>query len=291
MQTVSILVTGATGTLGRLVVARLRAIDRPVRALSRSDRTSEDGTEWIAGDLETGRGIDAAVEGVETIIHCAGNPTGDAETTQTLVRAAARAGAPHIVFISVVGADDVPLAGRVDRAMFGYFGSKRGAEQVVTASGLPWTTVRATQFHELLFTVAEQMSKLPIVPVAAGFRFQPVAAEEVAMRLVELALGPPSGLVPDVAGPRLYGMRELIRAYLRASGKHRLILPIPLPGRAARAFRAGVNLAPERAVGRRTWEEFLVARLGREDRSVRSVSQKPPRGRPGVAAGRSKSSS
>jgi uncharacterized protein YbjT (DUF2867 family) len=85
-----------------------------------------------------------------------------------------------------------------------------------------------------------------------------VDAREVADRLVELSLGGPSGLVDDLAGPRVYGMDELIRGYLKASGRHRLIMPVRLPGRAARAIRAGANLAPERAVGHRTWEDFLA---------------------------------
>ena len=84
---------------------------------------------------------------------------------------------------------------------------------------------------------------------------------EVADRLVELALGTPAGLVPDIAGPRVYGMAELLRGYLRARGRHRPIVPVPLPGKAARAFRAGANLAPDRDVGRRTWEDFLAARV------------------------------
>jgi uncharacterized protein YbjT (DUF2867 family) len=105
------------------------------------------------------------------------------------------------------------------------------------------------------------MARLPVIPVPAGVRFQPVDADEVAARLVQLALGTPAGLVPDVAGPRVYEMAELLRGYLRARRKHRLIVPVRLPGTAARAFRAGANLAPDRAVGRRTWEEFLADRV------------------------------
>jgi uncharacterized protein YbjT (DUF2867 family) len=176
------------------------------------------------------------------------------------VRAASQAGVRHLVYISVVGADRVPLASRIDRTMFGYFGSKLAAERIVADSGLPWTTLRATQFHDLVLMVAQQMARLPVVPVPSGFRFQPVDAGEVADRLVELALGAPAGLVPDIAGPRVYGMAELLRTYLRSRGKHRMIVPVRLPGKAARAFRAGANLAPDRAVGRRTWEDFLAER-------------------------------
>jgi uncharacterized protein YbjT (DUF2867 family) len=146
--------------------------------------------------------------------------------------------------------------------MFGYFASKLAAERAVAGSGLPWTTLRATQFHTLSLLTARQLARLPAIPVAAGFRFQPVDPGEVADRLVELALGDPAGLVPDLAGPRIYGMGELVRGYLRARGLRRPIVPLPVPGRAARALRAGANLAPDRAVGRRTWEEFLADELG-----------------------------
>ena len=105
--------------------------------------------------------------------------------------------------------------------MFGYFASKLAAERVVAESGLPWTTLRATQVHELMLTTVQKMSRLPVVPVPSGVRFQPVAADEVAARLVELALGTPAGLVPDLAGPKTFPMEELLRSYLRARRKHR----------------------------------------------------------------------
>jgi uncharacterized protein YbjT (DUF2867 family) len=162
------------------------------------------------------------------------------------------------VYISVVGTDRVPTASRVDRAMFGYFESKRETERVVADSSLPWTTPRATQFHDLMLTVAQQMAKLPIVLLPAGFRVQPVDADEVASRLVELTLGEPAGLVSDMGGPRVYGAAELLHGYLKASNRRRPIMPVRLLGEGARAFRAGANLAPEQAVGYRIWEEFLA---------------------------------
>jgi uncharacterized protein YbjT (DUF2867 family) len=265
MQTSPILVTGGTGTLGPHVVARLRDAACHVRVLSRRHHEGTDGIEFVTGDLATGEGIEAAVEGAGTIVHCAGSSKGDEDKARNLVRAASRAGVSHLVYISVVGADRIPLASGIDRAMFGYFGSKLAAERAIADSGLPWTTLRATQFHDLLLMVARQMAKLPVIPVPVGFRFQPVDAGEVAARLVELALGTPAGLVPDMGGPRVYGMAALLRGYLRASRKQRLIVSIPLPGKAARAFRAGANLAPDRAVGQRSWEDFLAARTGSQE--------------------------
>jgi uncharacterized protein YbjT (DUF2867 family) len=258
-----ILVTGGTGTLGRLVVSRLRDAGYDLRVLSR--RRPEDGEgngdEHVTGDLATGEGIEAAVEGAEVVVHLAGSSRGDEAKARHLVEAASRAGTRHLVYISVVGADRIPVIGGIDRAMFGYFESKLAAERLVADSGLPWTTLRATQFHDLMLMAARGMARLPVIPVPAGFRFQPVDAAEVADRLVEVALGAPAGLVPDMAGPRIYRMGELVREYLRARGKHRPIVPVPVPGRAARAIRDGANLSPDRAVGHRTWEDFLAARL------------------------------
>ena len=260
-MTSPILVTGGTGTLGQLIVRRLLDAGYGVRVLSRRHREAADGIEFVTGDLATGEGIEPAVDGAGTIVHCAGSLRGDEDKARNLVRAASRAGAAHLVYISVVGADRIPIGSRVDRAMFGYFGTKLAAERIVADSGLPFTTLRATQFHDLILTVAQQMAKLPVVPVPAGFRVQPVDAGEVASRLVELTLGEPASRVPDMGGPRVYGAAHLLRGYLQASHRRRLIVPVWLPGKAARVFRAGANLAPEQAVGHRTWEEFLADRV------------------------------
>jgi uncharacterized protein YbjT (DUF2867 family) len=260
-MTSRILVTGGTGTLGQHLVPLLREAGHEVRVLSRRAHEAADGIEYVTGDLLEDEGIQAAVNGAGTIVHCAGGSKGDDEATRNLARAASRAGAQHLVYISVIGVDRIPLVSGIDRTMFGYFGSKLAAERVVADSGVPWTTLRAAQFHDLLLKVVRQMAKLPLIPVPAGFRFQPVDAPEVAARLVELALGTPAGLVPDMAGPRVYKADELLRGYLQARRTHRLIVPVRLPGNAARAFRAGANLAPDRAVGHRTWEDFLAERV------------------------------
>ena len=196
-----ILVTGGTGTLGRLVVAAAGpGARRPV--LSRHGHEGGEGIEFVTGDLAKGDGIEAAAEGAEIIVHCAGSSKGDDDKARHLVRAASHAGARHLVYISVVGADRVPMAGSIDRAMFGYFGAKFRAEQIVADSGLPWTTLRATQFHQLTLKTVTQMAKLPVIPVPSGFRFQPVDADEVGAPR-RARPGTPAGLVPDVGGPRV----------------------------------------------------------------------------------------
>jgi uncharacterized protein YbjT (DUF2867 family) len=246
-----ILVTGGTGTLGQQVASRLRQAGRDVRVLSRRSRASQDGLVFVTGDLATGEGLPAAVDGVGTIVHCASNRKGDAEATRNLVRAAARGKPPHLVYISIVGVDRFPR---------GYFKTKLEAEGVITDSGLPWTTLRATQFYELIARGAARLANLPVIPVPAGFVVQPVDSGEVAARLAELALYEPRGRVPDVAGPQILSFADLIRVYLRATGRRpRPVVPVWTPG--IGPIRAGA-LYPrpeaEATLGHRTWSDFLA---------------------------------
>ncbi|MBD0738873.1 SDR family oxidoreductase [Streptomyces sp. CBMA29] len=251
-MTASILVTGGTGTLGRHVIPLLLEAGHKPRVLSRTAHASGDGVEYVTGDLLTGEGIDAAVDGIETVLHLAGDAKGDDKSTRALLTAASAAGVRHIVYISVVAADKVPL---------GYFKVKLAAERMVAESGLPWTTLRAAQFHEFAFTVIGKMAKLPVLPIPGVMRLQPVDSREVAARMVELTLGEPAGQVPDMVGPTVYTLTEAARGYLQAVGKRRPIMPVPMPGKAGRVYRDGENLTTEGAtVGERTWEAFLAER-------------------------------
>ena len=254
-MTSPILVTGGTGTLGRQVVSRLQEAGREVRVLSRRSR-GQHGLLFATGDLATGEGLAAAVREVGTIVHCASNRKGDAEATRNLVRAAAqekssRTASPHLVYISIVGIDRFPR---------GYYKTKLEAEGMIADSGLPWTTLRATQFYELIRNGAFRLAKLPVIPVPAGFVVQPVDSGEVAARLAELVLGEPRGRVPDMAGPQVLSFAAVIRMYLQATGRRpRPVVPIWTPG--IGPIRAGA-LCPrpgtEVTLGRRSWLDFLA---------------------------------
>ena len=245
-----ILVTGGTGLLGRQVVDGLRAAGGSARVLSRSVRP---GT--IRGDMLTGEGLERAVDGVGTIVHCASSPLRktrqtDVGGTEHLLRAAARAGVLHIVYISIVGVDRAPY--------YPYYRVKLETERVVERSLVPWTILRATQFHDFVLRILQLLERLPIMLVPKGFLLQPVDTGEVADHLVELALSEPTGRVPDVGGPEVRTVAELADAYLRIAGRQRRILEIPLPGKTARAFREGAQVClDECTYGKTRWEDFL----------------------------------
>ncbi|MGW3497267.1 SDR family oxidoreductase [Streptomyces sp. NPDC001020] len=242
----TILVTGGTGTLGRLVAGRLRADGHEVRVLSRH-------TQPYAVDLiQGGNGLDAAVAGVDTVVHCASTPRGgDEKAASHLIAAARRAGVPHLVYISIVGVDVVPL---------GYYKTKHAVEKLIEESGLGWTILRTTQFHDLLAQIFAAMAKLPVLPLPAGVDDQPIDGGEVATRLAELAVGRPAGRVEDMGGPEVRTLPDLARAWLRATGRRQPVVTLPFPGRVVRGLRAGGHLTPANAMGKGTFEEYMVAR-------------------------------
>ncbi|WP_285114065.1 NAD(P)H-binding protein [Leifsonia sp. fls2-241-R2A-40a] len=244
----TIVVTGGTGRIGRSVVPRLVAAGHDVRVLSRHPlpASGDARVRQVVGDTVKGVGLDAAFADAGTVLHLAGGARGDDRAADTVAEAARRAGTAHLILISVVGAGRMPI---------GYFRAKATAERAVEASGVPWSILAVSQLHEFVLPLVRGLSRLPLTPAPGGLRFEPVHREEVAERLASLALSEPAGRVPDLAGPEVLDLVELVRRY---SGRRRPTLPVRLPGAVGRAYRAGDNLADASAQrGVRTWDEFL----------------------------------
>ncbi|HEX6446713.1 MAG TPA: NAD(P)H-binding protein [Streptosporangiales bacterium] len=243
-----VLVTGGTGALGRVVVERLLAGGHDVTVASRRARAADavGPPGWTTVDWRTGAGLDTALAGVDTVVHCAHSYRG-IDLEQRLVDAARRAGEPHVVYVSIVGVERIP---------FFYYRAKLAAERLLAASGLPWSVLRATQFHDLVREMLALALRAPVLPVL-DVCVQPVDVTDVAARLAELATGEPAGYAGELGGPEVRRMRELARTYLRSTGHSRPLVPVRLPGRTFRAFRAGANLTPDRALGTVTFENYL----------------------------------
>jgi uncharacterized protein YbjT (DUF2867 family) len=249
----SILVTGGAGHLGRLVVQHLSAAGYRVRGMSRRSSPGADwpGAEWKQADLKTGTGIPRAVQGMEVIVHLAGKGTWqvDFEGTRRLLEAAREALVSHVVFISVVGIEQVPWAGGK---------AKLASEDLLEHSGIPWSFLRATQFHYGIDSILHFLTRLPLVALLpTDFPLQPVDEDDVARRLCEIVQAGPSGRVPDMGGPQVYTSGELARVWLRQRDMRRAVIPLWLPGKTARALRHGGNTCPEQATGTVSWESWL----------------------------------
>ena len=234
--------------MGRHVVERARAAGHDVVVLARSQGV----------DVASGQGLEQALEGVNAVIDVLSISTLSTEestrffetTTRALLAAAERAGVSHHVALSIVG---------IDGATEGYYVGKLAQEALVEKGPVPWTILRATQFHEFA-TQLYGRAKIGPFHVAPRMRTQPVAALEVAEALVELAAQPPAGRVPDLAGPREESMVDMVRAYARARGNRLWIPAISLPGAAGRAQRDGSLLpGPGARLGRQTFAEWVSA--------------------------------
>lgn len=250
----NILITGGTGLLGRYVLPLVQPEADSVRVLSRHAATVPAGVEHVARDLRSVDGLPDALTGIDTVLHLAGGASGDDHTTQNLVSAAEQQGVSHLVQISVVGADVMPI---------GYFAMKDRAEQIVAGSSVPHTIVRVAQVSDLLLRAVRAMVKFPVVPVPGGLRAQPVDVQDVAVRLAALTLAAPAGRVPDLVGPEVLELGELLRSYAEAAGKRRIFLPIRLPGKVGVAYREGRNLTRAGATtAERSWADFLQSSTG-----------------------------
>ena len=208
-----------------------------VNVLSRRGGTPDPRATGFTGNMVTGSGLPAALDGVGTVIDVANVLTMNRDkavrlftgSTGTIGRLAASAGATHHIVLSIVGCDKVAL---------GYYQGKVAQEEAALAGPVPATVVRATQFHEF---AGQNLRRLRIGPLALvpAMRSQPVAASEVGIVIADIAGAPPAGRAPDLGGPRVEWMPDLARAAAARLGPRSRVVSLRLPGAVGRGFRDG----------------------------------------------------
>ena len=235
-----IAVAGGTGLIGRMVVEEIQARGHEPVVISRSRGV----------DLVAGTGLAEALKGVDAVIDVSNKNTMNREQATafftTVTRNLLRATGAHVVGLSIVG---------VDRVKVGYYQGKLAAEQLLLAEPGRATVLRATQFHEF----AEQSLGRafgPFLPVPK-MRSQPVAAREVAAELVRVAEGPARGMAPEMAGPQVLAMPDMVREVARVRGVRKLLIPLPLPGPASAMAKDGLLPLSDGPRGVRTFDEWL----------------------------------
>jgi len=252
-------ITGASGLLGRALLGSVPAGVHSIRAFSRRAAAGRSRVEWTQVDLATGAGLDTALDGIDTIVHAASSPRRDTyrtdvEGTRRLLEAARAAGVRHVVYVSIVGVDRVPVS---------YYARKYEAERLVEQGAVPWSIVRATQFHDFAASLLDRMARLPVAIAPRGWRCQPVHVDEFADELWRRVADGPSGRTPDFAGPDVLTYEAMLRSWIAARGITRRVAALPIPGALSRAMRRGDATAPDRAVGALSWEAWLHARGAR----------------------------
>ncbi len=246
-----IAIVGGAGTLGRHVTAELVGRGHDVRVLSRS---SQD----YPVDLISGQGLAEGLDGCAAVVD-ASNASPPKRAAQVLVQgsglllaAEQQAGVGHHVCISIVGCERVPM---------GYYRVKVEQEHVVNQGPVPWSIVRATQFHELVAAALSAAGRWHVLPVP-DMRLQTVAAAQVAEVVADIAEGEPGRGQIQVAGPQVMTAAALARTWKRITGRRAVSIPVPVPGKLGRALRTGGLTADDADVlGTLTFADWLAAQV------------------------------
>ena len=211
-----IVVIGGTGLIGSKSVAILRQGGHEVVAASPNT-----GVNTI-----TGQGLKEAMAGTQVVIDLANSPSWEDKAVleffetsgRNLLAAEAAARVGHHVALSIVGTDRTPENG--------YFRAKVAQEKLIEASRIPYTIIRSTQFMEFLRGIADSSSdgnKVRLPPIW----FQPIAGDDVAANVADVALAPPRGGIVEIAGPERAPFNEIIARYLKAVGDPREVVSDP----------------------------------------------------------------
>src|SRR5712672_2505079 len=208
-------VIGGTGLIGSKTVAILRQGGHEVAAASPNS-----GVNTI-----TGEGLKEAMAGTQVVIDLANSPSFDDKAVleffetsgRNLLAAEAAAGVRHHVALSIVA---------IDRTDNGYFRAKVAQEKLIKTAGIPYTIVRSTQFMEFLRAIADSSAAGNRVRISSGL-FQPIAADDVAANVADVALAPPCNGVVEIAGPERAPFNEIVARYLKAVGDPRQVVSDP----------------------------------------------------------------
>jgi uncharacterized protein YbjT (DUF2867 family) len=215
-QNIKIVIIGGTGLIGKKTVNILRQRGYEVVAASPSS-----GVNTI-----TGEGLAKALNGAQVVVDVANAPSWEDKAVleffetsgRNLLAAETAAGVKHHVALSVVGTDRLLASG--------YFRAKMAQENLIKASKIPYSIVRATQFFEFVGSIAELATEGTTVR-APSVLMQPIAAEDVAAALADVAVGEPVNGMIEIAGPEPVRQDELLREFLRATGDSRKVIVDP----------------------------------------------------------------
>jgi uncharacterized protein YbjT (DUF2867 family) len=250
----NILITGGTGTLGRAIIKQLAGLGTINIISSRDNAEITAPANIIKADLTDADSLKQVVSKANVIIHCASNPTNafavDLEGTRNLLNCINTTALKHFIYISIAG---------VDKSQFPYYVVKRRVEQLVEAAGIPFTILRATQFHDfVLYRMIKSFETDGVLTIPQGLKFQSVDITEVAAKVKELTLTTPTNDVITFAGPQIQTIEEMAATYLNISGHPGPLKTEKMEGERFDMLRSGINLCPDKAFGKITWNVFLT---------------------------------
>lgn len=255
-----ILVTGGTGKFGQEVCKQLIQKGFEVNILSSGKNPDVPYyTKIYSGDLTDISSLNDAVSNSDIIIHCATNPRNsgivDIEGTKNLLQLANQKQIKHFIYISIVG---------VDKSSFPYYQSKFEVEKMIQESNLPFSILRATQFHDMILDrFIKPFEEEGSLKIPQKMRFQSIAIEDVAEKLVSLTIESPINKIEIIAGSDVYTIEEMTQIYLEVSGRTDKIEPSLYDQEIHELFRSGVNLCDNCKTEKTTWKDFLVQKASK----------------------------
>jgi uncharacterized protein YbjT (DUF2867 family) len=252
----SILITGGTGKLGQEISKQLINKGFEVNILSSKENPDiQYYSKIYTGDLTDILSLKDAVLNSDIIIHCASNPRNskivDIEGTKNLLQIACQKLLKYFIYISIVG---------VDKSIFPYYQSKFEVENMIQESGLPWSILRATQFHDMILDrfIKPFDEKPGSLKIPQEMQFQSVAIEDVANKLVSLSIESPTNIIETIGSAEINTIEKMTQIYLDILDRNDKIEPKMYDEEIYKLFRSGVNLCPDYAVGKITWKDFLL---------------------------------
>lgn len=246
-----ILITGGTGVLGRSLSALLTEHQLPHHITSRAILPENDLA--LQADFLSKKGITEAVDGKEIIFHLATDLKRDLELTRNLLEAIGVGRRVHLVYMSIVGIDKVP---------FRYYQQKLASEEAIRTSGIPFTILQATQFHEFIDQLLSTFLRYPVGLLPKKIRLQPIQKEIVAAELYRLGMQSASGVTHEMGGREIYSFYQLATEWLRHTRRRRRIIPLPLWGRLGTSFNGGGLTTLHRWPESISWSQWLTKQYG-----------------------------
>ncbi|CAF4527044.1 unnamed protein product [Rotaria sp. Silwood1] len=264
---VKVLIVGGTGPVGQTLSKLFLSSQTPFLIGSRNpisinnendNVASQSTSNWIHMDLTKNEGINKSIDDdVDTILYLASLPQAttndgqpiDITLTKNLLNSIQKKNIKHLVYLSIVGVDKMP---------FSYYKGKLECERLIKESGIPYTILRATQFHSLVEDFANYLLNYPMDTISKVAKIQPIQIEAVAMELAKIVKEPPLNSTYDIGGRKIYTMKEIADSLLEARPEKKPTVNMPIIDEILNGFAEGYNTCDNISLNSNTWEEYLA---------------------------------
>lgn len=260
-----ILITGGTGNLGKVIVNFLIKNGLKVSVLTSHEEISNSTSiNFIKGDLTNKESLIDLKNKFDIIIHCASNALDsdivDIKGSQNLLDTVVQDNIKHFIYISIVG---------VDKSSFKYYQNKYSVENFIKKSDIPYTIIRATQFHDLVLQriikpLDEEKGTKLFVP--ENLRFQSIDKKDIAKKVYEIMEQDPKNETINIGGPEILTLDKMLDIYLTLLNRDELTESVPPKSDLQKIFTTGINLCPENKYGTITWNNYLKNILGNDNK-------------------------